>query len=107
MSEALSIIFLVGAGIADNLEGWTLALFAMVIVFDIFVGRRNKYALAFNIIQCLGLVAGYFWVISVAQKQDVAAPYAWTFVVGVWFITALLFHICLLVNIFVRRNAQQ
>lgn len=107
VSEALSMIFIVGAGIADILESWTLALFAMVIALDVFVGRRNKYALAFSFFQCLGLVAGYFWVISATQKQDVAGPYAWAFVVGAWFIAALLFHICLLVSIFVRRNSQQ
>lgn len=98
MTEITSLVFMFGALIIDSLEGWTLALFALVIALDSYLGLRAKIVLAFNIIQFFGLISGYIWAVSVGQKQDVAGPYAWAFVVGVWIICVVLFHMFYLLH---------
>ena len=92
LTEIASFFFMLGAMVVDTLEGWTLALFVLVIIFDTYVGLRNRYVLIFNALQIIGLVLGYLWANSVFQRQDVAGPYAWAIVVGIWFKNVLVFH---------------
>lgn len=92
MTEILSAVFTIGAGLTDRLDVWVLGLMGLVIVVDFIVGIRRKLFLTFSIFQVVGLVAGYIWTYSMALQQDVSGPYAWAFVVGTWCIVAVLFH---------------
>ena len=92
MQNLIFIVVGIGASIADTLEAWTFALFGAVIALDVYVGLLDRRVLVFNVVQCVGLITGYFWTLSVFEQQDVAGPYAWAFVVGIWSVTAFLFH---------------
>ena len=84
---------LLGVLIQDVLEGGILALFALVIALDSYLSFRDRAMLTFNIFQILWLVAGYFWAMSVFEQQDVAGPWAWGKVVGIWALCVLIIHI--------------
>ena len=86
-----SIFF--GGFIHQALGQWTLALFLIVILFDLFVGLRNKYFIAFAVLQTVGLVGGYFWATEVGKARDVAGPYAAALLVSVWCVAVVVFHL--------------
>ncbi len=92
MDFLVETVVVLGVDIQDTLEGWVLALFSVVIVFDAYLGIRDKRLLLFCIVQILGLIAGYYWASSVFEQQDVAGPWAWGRVVGIWGVSVVLFH---------------
>lgn len=105
VTEFLSTVFSFGAALTDTLEGWVLALMGLVILLDFVVGTRRKPFLAFGIFQVAGLIGGYLWASWIAQQQDVAGPYAWAFVIGLWCIFAAAFHVPIVVTkLFARRQ---
>jgi hypothetical protein len=88
----IETVMAIGLGIQDGLEGKVLALFIVVIILDTYLGLRDKKMWRFNILQVLGLIAGYYWANGVFEQQDVAGPWAWGRVIGIWIISVLLFH---------------
>ena len=96
-------LVMLGVLIVDVLETWHLALFASVILCDFLLGWKNKILMLFGVIQIIGLVSGYYWALSIFAQQDVAGPWAWARVVGIWFVTTVLVHLWIIAQ-FLRRK---
>ena len=97
-----SLLFGVGAALLDVAEQWSLAVFATVILFDLALGRRNRWFLGFAAFQICGLAVGYVWTLRMFQQQDVSGPYAAALVTGAWILVALAVHLAWLANIVLR-----
>ncbi|MBU3030807.1 hypothetical protein [Paracoccus marinaquae] len=94
-----------GAAIMDTAEGWTLALIGLVVALDLWLGLKSRIALVFNVIQVGGLVAGFFWTIAITRQNDIAGPYVWAFVIGIWSGSAFLFHLWFFLDEWICRDA--
>lgn len=93
MKILFETVVILGVAVQDILEGWILALFVAVISFDTYISFRDNRMLIFNILQVLGLVAGYYWAMTIFEQQDVAGPWAWGRVVGIWVVGVTIFHV--------------
>ncbi|WP_122074968.1 hypothetical protein [Pseudophaeobacter sp. EL27] len=93
MTEISFTVFSLGAALTDTLEAWVLALMGLVLGIDLVLGIRRKAFLHLGFIQAFGLTGSYLWASWMAQQQDISGPYAWSLVVGLWFILAAVFHL--------------
>lgn len=104
MRDILMLPILLGAPAIDTLEAFVFLLIAAVIFADLYIGLKNPTVCIFAIIQLVGLVSGMAWAVSVGIKQDVAGPYAWALVIGVWILATALFHLWYLLRLVLKRR---
>ena len=92
MEVLVELVVAIGLMLSSVLEQWVLGLFFAVITVDAVLGMRRRSFLVFAGFQVVFLIAGYFWTLSVFEQQDVAGPWAWAQVVGIWAIAVIVAH---------------
>ncbi|WP_428928486.1 hypothetical protein [Marinibacterium sp. SX1] len=92
MKTLLFFVIYLGNLVVAPLGPWVLALFGAVILADLRLGRDDRAARVFGQLQVLGLVIGWFFTTFTFRHMDVAGPWAWALVVGLWAVAVVLFH---------------
>ncbi|SLN26759.1 hypothetical protein TRL7639_00976 [Falsiruegeria litorea R37] len=92
MEVLLETIVALGVMLSSALEQWVLGLFFAVIAVDAVLGTHRRSFLVFAGFQVVFLIAGYYWTLSTFEQQDVAGPWAWAQVVGIWAIAVIVAH---------------
>ncbi len=89
----MDTIVALGLVVHGYLEGWILAVFAVVIALDLYLSKNSKLMFYLLIFQIFGLCAGYLWTMWVFYQQDVAGPWVWAMIVGGWTVYVTVVHL--------------
>ncbi|WP_319531659.1 hypothetical protein [uncultured Cohaesibacter sp.] len=84
------LFLLIGGTFVKIFGVWTYILLGSGIALLFYLGLKNVYILTFGIFECIGLIAGFLWVDSVYQKDDIGGFWAWHVLIGVWSTTTLI-----------------
>lgn len=93
MNDISAVLMLPGVMALDVLGVFIFALIGAVVVIDVWIGRKRRPVFVFAIVQVVALAIGMAWAVWVGINHDIAGPYAWALVIGLWLIATVLFHL--------------